>query len=136
MRYLVQPRDQILVKSYGSFSFAKNIDKNIGENIRKNLSGKYSQKILDHFKQSGTDAFKTASKRAIHKIAEAAGDLIRNKIANKINKVSKNSHQNNSETVTNENDKEIPKERYISQKHLVRNFHILKYGLLIKILNR
>ena len=36
----------------------------------------------------------------------------------KITKVSKNSLQNNSETVTNENDKEIPKEipkeRYIS----------------------
>ena len=32
----------------------------------------------------------------------------------KITKVSKNSQQNNSETVTNENDKEIPKERYIS----------------------
>ena len=35
-----------------------------------------------------------------------------------ITKVSKNSQQNNSETVTNENDKEIPKgipkERYIS----------------------
>ena len=29
-------------------------------------------------------------------------------------RVSKNSQQNNSETVTNENDKEIPKERYIS----------------------
>ena len=29
-------------------------------------------------------------------------------------KVSKNSQQNNSETVTNENDKKIPKQRYIS----------------------
>ena len=29
-------------------------------------------------------------------------------------RVSKNSKQNNSETFTNENDKEIPKERYIS----------------------
>ena len=29
-------------------------------------------------------------------------------------KVSKNLQQNNSETVTNENGKEIPKERYIS----------------------
>ena len=29
-------------------------------------------------------------------------------------KVSKNSQQNNSETVSNENDQEIPKERYIS----------------------
>ena len=34
----------------------------------------------------------------------------------KITKVSKNSQQNSSETVTNENDKEIPKERYIIQK--------------------
>ena len=32
----------------------------------------------------------------------------------KITKVSKNSLNNNSETVTNENDKEIPKKRYIS----------------------
>ena len=31
----------------------------------------------------------------------------------KITKISKISQQNNSETVTNENDKEIPKERYI-----------------------
>ena len=34
----------------------------------------------------------------------------------KITRVSKNSKQNNSETVTNENDKEIPKERYISSE--------------------
>ena len=32
----------------------------------------------------------------------------------KITKVSKNLQQNNSETVTKENDKEIPRERYIS----------------------
>ena len=31
-------------------------------------------------------------------------------------KVPKNSQQNNSETVTNEYDKEIPKERYISSE--------------------
>ena len=33
-----------------------------------------------------------------------------------ITKVSKNWQQNNSETVTNENDKEIRKERYISRR--------------------
>ena len=38
------------------------------------------------------------------------------KIADRITKVSTNSQQNNSETVTNENDKEIPKERYISSE--------------------
>ena len=46
--------------------------------------------------------FKNASKRVIHKTAQATGDLIGNKIANKITKVLKNSQQNNLETVTNE----------------------------------
>ena len=36
-------------------------------------------------------------------------DLIDNKIPDRITKVSKKSHQNNWETVTNDNDKEIPK---------------------------
>ena len=65
---------------------------------------------------------KTSSKRVIEKTGEATGDLICNKIANavaksydgRITKVSKNSQQNNSEAVTNEHDKEIPKEKYIS----------------------
>ena len=53
------------------------------------------------------DAFNTASKRAIQKATEANGDLIGNKIANKITKVSKNPQQNNSGTVKNETFKEI-----------------------------
>ena len=79
----------------------------------KNLSGKYSLKLLDHAKQSATDAFKTASKRAIQKTTEATDDLIGNKIANKITKAPQKLQENNSETVINETDKEIPKERYI-----------------------
>ena len=58
MRYSVQPRDRMFVKGYGFLSFAKNI----GKNISKNLSGKYSQKLLDHAKQSAADAIKTTSK--------------------------------------------------------------------------
>ena len=77
------------------------------------LNGKCSQKLLDHSKQSATDPPKTTLERAIQKAAEATGDLIVNKIADKITKVSKNSSQNNSGTVTNEHDKEVPKERYI-----------------------
>ena len=77
------------------------------------MNGKYSQERLDHAKQFAKDAFKTASKRAAQKTAEATSDLIGNRIANNIIKVSKKSKQNNSETITNENDKEIPKERYM-----------------------
>ena len=59
--------------------------------MSKNLSGKYIQKRLDHTKQSATDAPKTALKRAIQKTAEATGDLIGNKIADKNFKAIKNS---------------------------------------------
>ena len=38
-------------------------------------------------------------------------------MSNKITKVSKNSQQNNSDRVSNEHDKEMPKERYISPEH-------------------
>ena len=78
--------------------------------------GKYSQKVLDHAKQSATDAFKTISKREIPKTAKATGNLIGYKIANIITKNSKNSQQNNPETVKAEHDKEIPKERYTSSE--------------------
>ena len=83
-------------------SFDKNMGRNIAKNICKNLTGKYSQKLLDHAKKSGTGAFKTNSKRVIQETAYATGDLIGNEIADKITKVSKNPYQNNLEIVTNE----------------------------------
>ena len=52
--------------------------------LSKSLSGKHSHKRVDHAKQSATDAFKTASKRAIQETAKATGDWIANKIAEKI----------------------------------------------------
>ena len=57
--------------------------------MSKTLNCNYSQKLLDSAKKSTTDAIKTASKRAIRKTAEAAGDLSGNKIAYKITNFSK-----------------------------------------------
>ena len=48
--------------------------------------------------------------------AEATADFMGNKIANEITKISKNSPQNNSETVKNEHDKEITKKDIISRR--------------------
>ena len=42
--------------------------KNNGKNISKNLSGKYSQKRLDHAKQSATDALKLLQKNQFKKL--------------------------------------------------------------------
>ena len=81
MRYSIEPRDRIYIKRYGFLSFTKIMG--------KILSNKYGEKLLNSAKQSTIDAIKTASKRAIHKTAEATGDLIRNKVADKITSVSK-----------------------------------------------
>ena len=86
MRYSIEPKDRIYVKGYGFMSFPKNIS--------KNLSNKYSQKIIDTAKKSTTDAIKTASQRAIQKTAEATGDLVNNKMADKITSISKKSTKN------------------------------------------
>ena len=65
----------------------KNMGKSISKYISSNLSGKHSQKLIDHARKSATDALKTSSKRVIQKTAEANGDLIGNKIADRITKV-------------------------------------------------
>ena len=71
MRYSVQPGDRIFFKGYRFLFFAKNMSKNIGKDISKILSGKYSpgmlamrQKLLDHAKQSATDALKNFFKKS------------------------------------------------------------------------
>ena len=73
MKYSIEPRDRIYVKGYGFLSFAKN--------MVKSLSNKYGQKLLDSAKKSTRDVIKTASKRAVHKTADATGDLIGSKIS-------------------------------------------------------
>ena len=70
-------------------SFAENMSRNIDKNTSKSLNNKYSQKRYAHAKQSVTYAFKTSSKKVIQKTAEATGDLIEIKIADKITKTLK-----------------------------------------------
>ena len=69
----------------------KDMDLSFAKNIGKNSSNKYSQKIIDTTKKSATNAIKTLSQQAIQKTAEATGDLIGNKIADKITSISKQS---------------------------------------------
>ena len=88
------------------------------------------QNRFDHAKQSATDAFKTSSKGAIQNTAEATGDLNGNSNDNEIIKLSKNSQQNNSETVANEHDKELPEERYITLKK-TKNYWWFKIKILV-----
>ena len=96
------------VKGFGFMSFARS------------MSNKYGKKLVDTAKKSATDAIKTASKRAVQKTAEATGDLIGNKNADKITSVSKkksnDNNNNNNNNNNNGNDVELAahKKRYIS----------------------
>ena len=111
-------------QGYGFLSFTKNMG--------KSLSNKYRLELLDSPKKSTTDVIKTVSKRAIQKTAEAAGDLICNKIADKItsaltelhskkksnnnNDDDDNNNNNNNNNKDNNEDAELNthKKRYIS----------------------
>ena len=75
----------------------------------KNSSNKQGQNFLDSPKKPTTDAIKTASKSDIRKTAEGTGDLIGNKIADKILSASKKSAK---ELPKNETEKDI----YIQKK--------------------
>ena len=116
MRYSTERRDRIYVNGYGFLSFAKNMG--------KSLSNKYDQKRLDNAKTFTADAKKTASKRAIPKKAEATGDLIGNKIADKITSVSKKKSTKELPNDETEEDTEIaiPKKRYISLEERQKKF--------------
>ena len=77
MRYLAEPRFRKYVKGHGFLSF-----------VRK-FGDKYGKKLMDTATKIGIDAAKTVSKRVVQKTAEATGDLIWNKIADKITSIGK-----------------------------------------------
>ena len=128
MRYSIEPRDRIYVKGYGFLSFAKNMG--------KSLNNKYGQKLLDSAKKSTTDSIKTASKRAVQKIAEATGTLIGNAIVDKITSVSKESakkltnnkteEEEDTERTTHKKKCKYPEERqqFIAELRLVTKKYV------------
>ena len=83
--------------------------KTVGKKICQNLRSKYSLKFLDQTNtlvQMHLKLFQIAEKNP----AEATGDLIGNKIADRNTKVSRTSPKNNSQT----NEEEILRERFVA----------------------
>ena len=72
MRYSIEPKKRIYVKRYGFMSFARN------------FSDKYSKSLIDKGIYVSKTFAKTAGKRILKESAKATGDLIGNKIADKI----------------------------------------------------
>ena len=81
----------------------------------RSMSTKYRRKLVNTAKTSATDAIKTASKSAIQQTAEATGDLVDNKTADKITSVSKTSTKK-LPTIDEEVELTTHKKRYISSE--------------------
>ena len=62
-------------------SFARKFEDKYGK--------KHDKKLMDTAAKTGIDATKTGSKRVVQKTAETTGDLIENKIADKVTSVGK-----------------------------------------------
>ena len=100
MRYSLEPGYRRYVQGQGFMSFAKNIGNKYGKklfdksiDVGKSTKKKYVKKILDNSLSAGKDFAKIAGKKVLTKSAEATGDLIGNKIADRITKSTKNKAQ-------------------------------------------
>ena len=72
MRHSTEPKYRKHIEGYGLLSFSRIV------------GDKYCKKLMNTATKTEIDAAKATSERAVQKIAETAGDLIGNKIADKI----------------------------------------------------
>ena len=76
MKKFLQSRVGIYVKSYEFLSFAKDMSKNV--------NSKYKQRFLDTTNNLAKDALNISSQRALQNATTAAGDVVGNKIEEKL----------------------------------------------------
>ena len=107
MRYSIEPRERRFVKGYGFMSFPRN------------FSDKYTKSLMDKGIDLSKIFAKTAGKKILKETTKATGDLIGNKIADKIT-----AKRHNEDEVNNE----IPKEKNISPKERQKIIDELKLG--------
>ena len=104
MRYSLEAKYRKYVQGDGFLSFARRFGDKYGEKTNvycnknrnkccKKFGDKYGKNLMDAGKKSGIDAAKIASIRVVQKIAEATGDLIGNKIADKITSLDKSKNK-------------------------------------------
>ena len=107
MTYSTEPRFRKYVEGYGFLSCSRK------------FGDEYGKKLMVAATKTRIDAAKTDSKRVVQNIAETTGDLIGNKIANKINSIGKK--------------RKGKKKRKKQRKQKKFTFHHKKYKLLMTL---
>ena len=90
MRYSLEPRHRKYVQGQG-FMF-----------LAENIGNKFGRKILDKSIDAGKDFAKIAGKKVLHKSAEATGEMIRNKVVDRIIRSSRNKVQKEDDRIMEE----------------------------------
>ena len=117
MRYSLEPHYRRYVQGQGFMSFARNIGNKYGKKIfdksidvGKSMKKKYGKKMLDNSLSAG-------------KSAEATGDLIGNKIADRITKCTRNKAQKEDDIIMEETQEIIiPPEK---REQIIRDLKLL-----------
>ena len=109
MRYSLEPRFRRYVQGQGFMSFARNIGNKYGQklfdksiDVGKSVKKNYGKKILENSLSAGKDFAKIAGKKVLTKSAEATGDMIGNKIADRITKSTRNNAQKEDDRIMEE----------------------------------
>ena len=110
MKYSLEPHYRRYVQGQGFMYFARNI------------GSKYGKKILDNRLSAGKDFAKIEDKKVLTKSAEATGDLIGNKIADRITKSTRNKAQKEDDRIMEETQEIIiPPEK---RKQIIRDLKL------------
>ena len=119
MRYSLEPHYRRYVQGQGFMSFARDTGNKYGKSIinsknakkifdvGKSMKNKYGKKILDNILSAGKDFAEIAVKKVLTKSAEATGDLIGNKIADRITKSARNKEQKEDDRIMEETQETI-----------------------------
>ena len=101
MRYSIEPTYRKYVQGYGFLLFTRT------------FGDKYGKKLMNTATKTGIDAAKTknACKRVVQKTAEATGDLIENKISDKITSVGKTKSRGKEDQTNKRQEIYIPPEK-------------------------
>ena len=109
MRYSLEPRYRRYVQGQGLMSFARNIGNKYGKKIfdksidvGKSMKKKYGKKVLDNSISAGKVFAKIAGKKVLIKSVEATGDMIGNKLADRITKSTRNKEQKEDDRIMEE----------------------------------
>ena len=109
MRYSLEPHYRRYVQGKGFMSFARNVGNKYGKKIfdksfadDKFMKKKYGKKMLDNSLSAGKDFAIIAGKKVLTKSAEATGDLIGNKIVDRITKSARNKAQKEDDRIMEE----------------------------------